>query len=116
MSTIESDFGMAQEERVTRALSEMSEWTFRFFDGAWEVTTKGGTYRVWRNACTCEDHVRRCAGSECRCKHVVALGIRLMEGMTPGQPVSVPALKAAPSVTLPRMSDAEVEWFDSLFE
>jgi predicted nucleic acid-binding Zn finger protein len=76
----ESVRGQEQESRVVRAFAESADYTFVMLaPGRYAVATKSGkSYQLTPSACSCPDHQHRCAGTEMRCKHVVALRHKLL--------------------------------------
>lgn len=86
---------LEQEQRIARAIREMADWTIEETEFAFVVTTRGGRYEVTAWACTCADHVKRCAGTEARCKHRFAVGETLLEQGRDPESVLLAKAKAA---------------------
>jgi hypothetical protein len=63
---------IAQEQRVTRALTQMADYELREHDGSWIVTSPmGDDYLVSSTSCTCEDHLHLAGPAGGFCKHQV---------------------------------------------
>jgi hypothetical protein len=71
----------AQDARVTRALRPDADFTFLpDHPGAWICSSpSGATYRVSSSRCSCPDFAHRCEPAGLSCKHMVALGHKLIE-------------------------------------
>ncbi len=95
----------AQEARTAKAISEGPDMQWRKSPAGWVVETAGGCYEVTERSCSCPDHQRRCAGTEIRCKHRVALAIRLAED----------AARIAPPVVADKEA-ARIAREDAIFE
>lgn len=69
-----------QDARVARAIAESGDWTWTEHDGSFICETRpGSAYLVSETTCTCPDWEYRCSkNADCRCKHQVALGMKLL--------------------------------------
>ena len=105
LTVVQERMGQAQEKRVAKALLEGPDYQWSKNPQGWTCCTpSGGVYLVTeRGECSCMDHVKTCAGSELRCKHVTALRFKLLAESPPP-----PAAKPKGS-GLPLMTDAEFE-------
>ena len=72
--------GIEQEARVTRAATEGGEYAWDRKGDLWVCGSKSGrTYFVTRQACGCDDYKYRCGPRGQSCKHMIALGVKLIE-------------------------------------
>jgi hypothetical protein len=75
-----------QGQRVSRALIEGGDYRWgKRPDGTFACQTASGkVYIVSDAGCNCPDHLHRCAGTELRCKHQIALAhAKLAAGKLP---------------------------------
>jgi hypothetical protein len=78
--TPEETLRRAREARVSRALAEGEAMQWTKTAAGWRVeTASGGRYEVSGQGCSCPDHVYRCAGTNRKCKHAIALALHLVQ-------------------------------------
>lgn len=73
------DITEAQMDRVARAINEGSGWEILETETNFHVLSGSRSYVVSPYGCSCPDHQYRCAGTEMRCKHRIAVNRRLFE-------------------------------------
>jgi predicted nucleic acid-binding Zn finger protein len=68
-----------REARLVRARAEGADYVWTKSPLGWIVTTgTGKVYQVDARSCSCQDFVRRCAGTALVCKHVTAFRLKMI--------------------------------------